>query len=121
MKYIYRFIVHIILYATAFWAIGEYIFPDQFQILPDKQSSYLFVGFIFSLVNGILKPVLKLVTLPFQLLTFGLFSIVINAGLVWIIDKSLDILSVGITMEVSVWWVYVLVGAMMGVVATIIP
>lgn len=36
---------------------------------------------MLGLVNGVLKPVLKLLSLPIRLLTLGLFSLVINAVL----------------------------------------
>lgn len=39
----------------------------------------LVVAFIFGIVNAIVKPIFKLVTLPIVLLTLGLFLLVINA------------------------------------------
>lgn len=39
----------------------------------------LVVAFIFGLVNTFLRPVLRILTLPITLLTFGLFLLVINA------------------------------------------
>jgi len=39
----------------------------------------LIVAAVFGLVNGILGPVLKLVTLPISVLTLGLFMLVLNA------------------------------------------
>ncbi len=37
------------------------------------------VALILSLVNALVKPILKLLTLPFVMMTFGLFLLVINA------------------------------------------
>lgn len=42
----------------------------------------LWVALVFGLVNAILGPVLRLVSLPFTLLTLGLFALVVNALLV---------------------------------------
>jgi len=36
---------------------------------------------IFGLINTFLKPLIKLLALPINVMTFGLFSLVINAGL----------------------------------------
>ena len=44
-------------------------------------GAYLLVAAVFGLVNGILGPVLKLVTLPISILTLGLFLLVLNAVL----------------------------------------
>lgn len=43
-----------------------------------------------SIVNIILKPVLAILSLPFILLTFGLFVWVIDALLIMLIDKVID-------------------------------
>lgn len=45
-----------------------------------------FAGFILGLLNFFLKPVLKLITLPLWLLTFGIFSFIINMGIIWLVD-----------------------------------
>ncbi len=43
-------------------------------------NTALFVAtIILGIVNTFIKPILKLITLPITLLTFGLFSLVINA------------------------------------------
>jgi putative membrane protein len=36
---------------------------------------------IFGVINSFIKPILKLLSLPIRLATFGLFSFVINVGL----------------------------------------
>lgn len=39
----------------------------------------LLVGLIFGIVNTFIRPVVKLLTLPFLIITLGLFTFVINA------------------------------------------
>jgi len=46
----------------------------------------LIMGLVLLLVNLFLKPVLLLIALPFNLLTFGLFSFVVNALTIMIAD-----------------------------------
>jgi putative membrane protein len=41
----------------------------------------LLLAAIFGVINTFLKPVLKLAALPFNLLTFGLFGLAVNGGL----------------------------------------
>jgi putative membrane protein len=38
---------------------------------------------IFGVINSFIKPVLKLLSLPIRLMTFGLFSFAINIGLLF--------------------------------------
>lgn len=47
-------------------------------------GSYLLAGFIFSIVNSILRPVIVIFSLPAILLTLGLFTFVVNGFMVWI-------------------------------------
>ena len=41
----------------------------------------LWVAVIFGLINAVIKPVLKFFSLPFIILTLGLFSLVVNAAM----------------------------------------
>ncbi|MDP3901247.1 MAG: phage holin family protein [bacterium] len=43
-------------------------------------------GLILGFLNGILKPALKILTLPLTILTLGLFALVLNMLLVWVVD-----------------------------------
>ncbi|CAN5794127.1 phage holin family protein [soil metagenome] len=51
--------------------------------LSDQVVTVLLVALIFGVVNALLGPVVKLLALPVVLLTLGLFSLVINALLLW--------------------------------------
>jgi putative membrane protein len=42
------------------------------------------VAFIFGLVNALVRPVLELLTCPLIILTLGLFTLVINALMLWL-------------------------------------
>src|SRR5665811_55810 len=41
----------------------------------------LWVAVIFGLVNAVIKPVLRFFSLPFIILTLGLFSLIVNAAM----------------------------------------
>lgn len=59
---------------------------------PLNQQWQIFValGIIIGLINYFVKPLLKTLSLPLEIITIGLFSIVINAGLLWIVDLIFD-------------------------------
>ncbi len=55
---------------------------------------YIWVAFIFSIVNLILGPIFRLLSLPLIVLTLGLFLLVINAALLGITAALTSHLSV---------------------------
>ncbi|HEX9797201.1 MAG TPA: phage holin family protein [Anaerolineales bacterium] len=67
----------------------------------------LLLALIFGLVNALIRPILKLLTCPFILLTLGLFTIVINAFMLWLTGLIGAEFGMAITFD-SIWW---LVGA----------
>ena len=58
-------------------------------------GGFLLAGFIFSIVNSVLKPLAVILSLPAILLSLGLFMIIVNGALVYV---SLH-LSPGISMS----------------------
>jgi len=44
----------------------------------------LLAGLVLALINALVKPVLKIVTLPLTLVTLGLFLFVLNAFCLWL-------------------------------------
>ncbi len=43
-------------------------------------------GAVLGLINFFIKPIIKIITFPLRLLTLGLFGLVINMAMVWIVD-----------------------------------
>ncbi|MFS8158943.1 MAG: phage holin family protein [Candidatus Roizmanbacteria bacterium] len=64
------------------------------QFLPGVQItglySALLVAVTLGLVNIFIKPIISLFALPFTILTLGLFSLVINALMIMIVDYFVD-------------------------------
>jgi putative membrane protein len=57
--------------------------------------SVLGVALLFGLVNALIGPLLRLISLPLTLITFGLFGLVVNAALLGITAGLSDSLEVG--------------------------
>lgn len=78
-----KLILQIITGILGIWLAVEFVpgveFKGSFQIL-------ILAGAILGLFNFFIKPILKLITLPLRIITFGLFSLLINIGIVWIVD-----------------------------------
>lgn len=61
----------------------------------DSISALLIMGLVLLVVNLILKPILLLITLPVNLLTLGLFSLIVNAWTIMISDHFVTNISMG--------------------------
>lgn len=63
---------------------------------------WLLFGAVIGLINAVIKPVAKLLTIPIRIITLGLFTLAINVGLmtlaIWV-AKDAD---VGLTAD-SIW------------------
>jgi len=56
-----------------------------------KKAGIAFLaGFILGLVNVFIRPVIRLLTIPINILTLGLFNLIINAGMLWVVDYFVD-------------------------------
>lgn len=90
-----RIILHWFLRAFAIM-ITAYLLPG---IILKGFFVALVVAVVLGLFNTILKPILIVLTLPINILTLGLFTLVINAGLIMLTSKVVDGFSVQ-----SFWW-----------------
>lgn len=50
-----------------------------------KVLTLVVVGAILGLVNATIKPVVKLLSLPLVILTLGIFALIVNALLFWLV------------------------------------
>jgi putative membrane protein len=83
-----KFAFRVVVLAAIIYAVTRLV--DGIHVLPNPQGTlgetgtYLWVALLFALVNSIVGPVLRLFSLPFVLLTLGLFLLVVNAALLGI-------------------------------------
>jgi putative membrane protein len=74
--------------------------------------AYLVMALVFTLVNALLKPILKLLTCPLILLTLGLFSLIINTLLFWLTGTLGSLIGSGFGFQVDSFWA-ALLGALL--------
>ena len=60
---------------------------------------YAVVAVFFGLVNALIRPLLKMLTCPLILLTLGLFTLVINALMLWLTGAISQSLNLGFYVE----------------------
>ncbi|MFJ5862130.1 phage holin family protein [Pseudarthrobacter sp. NPDC092439] len=69
--------------------------------------AYLFIGAIFGVVNALVRPVVSFLALPLTVLTLGLFTIVINAAMLYLTAWISSYTPVKFTID-SFFWTAVL-------------
>ncbi|HUW15403.1 MAG TPA: phage holin family protein [Anaerolineae bacterium] len=70
-----KLILRWLLNAAALWA-AAYLVPG---IDHEGWVALLLIALVFGLINALIRPLLKVLTCPLQILTLGLFTLVINA------------------------------------------
>jgi len=88
-------LLHLVLSALAV-LISAYVLPG---VSVEGFFSALVVAVVLGILNSVLKPILKLLSLPLTILTFGLFSLVINIVIVLLADQLVSGFSVA-----NWWW-----------------
>ena len=89
MRFIVRILAGAVALAVAAWLI------DGISVGPGTNSERLLtllgVAVIFGLVNAIVRPIVRLISIPLFILTLGLFTFVVNALMLlltaWIGDQ----------------------------------
>ena len=105
MKFIIRMII------TGAVAFGlAYVLPG---IHIDSFWTSIILAFVLAILNGILKPILILLTLPITVLTLGLFLFVINALIILLAGNFVS------GFEVDGFWWALLFGLMLSVITSL--
>ena len=85
MQTILKFALRIVVLAVIFYAVTELY--SGIRVLGNVEATlgvsgtYLWIGLLFAVVNTLVGPVLRLLSMPFVVLTLGLFLLVVNAAL----------------------------------------
>lgn len=81
---------------VAVWLVDGFDFSGSWW-------QFLIVALIVGLANAIVKPILRLLSLPIVVLTLGLFLVVVNAFVLQLVVWLSDGLDLGLTSEGFFW------------------
>lgn len=112
------FVIKTLVTAVALWVATAIV--DGVDVGGDSAATtaltLLVVAVIFGLVNAVIKPVVKLLALPFYILTLGLITFIINALMLWITGQIAGAL--GVPFDASpFFWAAVLGALVVGIVS----
>jgi len=74
-----QFVIGALAAALAFYGLTRFL-PDFVNYAGDM-TGLIVLGVIFGVVNGLIGPVVKAMSLPLSVMTMGLAGILVNAGL----------------------------------------
>jgi putative membrane protein len=104
VKFVISVVVDALALAVAVWLIGGITLTGD--TTGDQILVLVIVALIFGVINAFVAPLVKLLSLPFIILTLGLFLLVINALMLmltsWIAEQ------IGLGFEVDGFWTAVL-------------
>ncbi|MDJ0466178.1 phage holin family protein [Streptomyces sp. H27-C3] len=113
MNFLVKTIANAAALAVAIWLLADITLTGDST--GKKTLTLVIVALIFGLVNFLVKPVVKLLTLPLFILTLGLITLVINALMLlltsWLADKF------DLAFHVEGFWTAVLGGLIISVVS----
>lgn len=104
---------------VATWLVSGFDFEGEWW-------QFLIVALILGLANAIVKPILKLFSLPLIVLTLGLFLIIVNALVlqlvVWL--SGPDVLDLGLVSDGFFWstfWASIVVSVVGWLIGIVVP
>jgi putative membrane protein len=83
-----KFIIQLII-STLAVLIASYVLPGV-EIVDNNFFTALVVAAVLSFLNGVVKPIMIILTIPITCVTLGFFLLVINAAIILLTAKIVD-------------------------------
>jgi putative membrane protein len=106
-RFLSTWLVSAVALSVAAWLLGDHMDIGQSsdETVP-RIITVLAVALVFTLINSIVGPVVKLLSLPFIIITLGLALLVINALLLLLTEQITDAFDVVFHID-GFWWAVV--------------
>lgn len=98
-------------------AVATWLVPGIYAAEPRRLLAIIVVALVLGLVNAVIRPIVSLVACGCIILTLGLFTLVINAFMLWL--AAVITQAVGLGFYVEGFWDAVLGGLIISVVSFI--
>jgi putative membrane protein len=110
-------IIRLLVNAVALWVATLIVSGVEIEQASTQEQvlTLLVVALIFALVNIVVRPVVKLLSLPLYVLTLGLFTFIVNALMLWLTSWVAGLVNVPFT--VDGFWAAVLGGLVVSFVS----
>lgn len=100
-----RFLIKIAVNAVALWVAAWLLSGISFGEgkFGSKFATIILVAIVFGLVNAVVKPIAKLLSFPFIILSLGLFTFIVNAFMLQLTEWIADPLGLSFTIAHFFW------------------
>ena len=102
-----NFLIRVVVNGLALWLAALVIagvnLANGDSSWTNKLLTVLFVALVFGVINAFVKPIVKLLSLPFIVLTLGLFTFIVNAFMLQITEWVCDWLNLDFTIDEFFW------------------
>jgi putative membrane protein len=108
-------LIRLLINAAALWVAIQVVPGISFD---GDWLPLLVVALVFGVLNASVRPFLALLTLPLLILTLGLFTLVLNALMLWLTGTVSNALGLGF--HVGGFWAAFLGGLVISIVSTML-
>jgi putative membrane protein len=115
VAFLLRVVINALALGAAAWLL------DGISVGGDSNEqlwTLLAVGLVFGVVNTFITPVVKLLSIPFIIVTLGLFLIVVNALMLLLTEEIADLF--GLRFTVDGFWTAVLGSIIISIVSAVL-
>jgi len=109
------FLVRLLVNAAALWVATHLVPGVSYE---GGWLSFLGVALVFGFVNAFIRPVAKILTFPLIIVTFGIFSLVVNGLMLWLTSSLSSALGLGF--QVSGFWAAFFGALIVSIVSTLL-
>ena len=96
-----RWAITIVAFLAAEWFVND-VFYDSDRFVIEGSEALLLAAALYVVLRAFVRPILMLLTFPLQLITLGLFVLVVNAMIVLFVELLCDWL--GIKFAIDGFW-----------------
>ena len=91
-------LLRLLINAVALYVASQFV-PGVHFMRSDDWQTILLVALIFGLVNALIRPLALLVTCLINVVTLGLFTLIVNAGMLWLTSELAARLALGFRVD----------------------
>ncbi len=92
-------LVMVIVNSLALYGV-TYFLPSKI-IVEGGISAFILIGFILGVLNVFIKPILKIISLPFMIVTLGLFVVLLNGLILYFAENMVNFIN-GSTIKIMI-------------------
>jgi len=121
MSYLLRTLVTAASFWVALWILPGMELTADVGVPSTGESviALLIISVVFGLINAVVRPIVSFLSLPVTCLTLGLFTLVINAAMLWLTVWLTTFLPVHVVID-TFFWTTILAALIIAIVSTVV-